>query len=65
MFSAAAPPMSPLGDATNSPKVKFNNGPSPKGAPSTGNAQADADIQAFYEARERLLRMRRESELLA
>lgn len=65
VFSAAAPSMSPLGDATNSPKVKLNDGPSPKGAPSTGNAQADADIQAFYEARERLLRMRRESELLA
>jgi kinesin family protein 6/9 len=56
---------SPLRDATNSPKGRNVSAPSQTGAPTTGNARADADIKAFYEARERLLRMRRESELLA
>lgn len=60
-----APTMSPLRDATNSPKGRNVSAPSQTGAPTTGNARADADIKAFYEARERLLRMRRESELLA
>ena len=60
-----APTTSPLRDATNSPKGRNVSAPSQTGAPTTGNARADADIKAFYEARERLLRMRRESELLA